>query len=127
MFENGFMPGDKKIDMENENTIVEELFYKLKDYSQTTLELYKLKAISKVSGVISGAITSILLLVLLFLVMICVTVGFSLLIGEWLGHAYWGFFIMTAIYIITGLILFAGRKKYMKAPISNKLIKELID
>ena len=121
------MPGDKKINMENETTIVEELFYKLKDYSQTTLELYKLKGISKVSGIISRAITSLLLLVLLFLVMICLTVGLSLLIGEWLGHAYWGFFIMTAIYIITGLILFAGRNKYMKEPISNKLIKELID
>ena len=121
------MPGDKKIDMENETTIVEELFYKLKDYGQTTLDLYKLKAISKVSGIVSRAITSILLLVLLFLVMICVTIGLSLLIGEWLGHAYWGFFIMTAVYIITGLILFAGRNKYMKAPISNKLIKELID
>lgn len=121
------MPGDKKIHMENETTIVEELFYKLKDYGQTTLELYKLKAISKVSGIISRAITSLLLLVLLFLVMICVTVGFALLIGEWLGHAYWGFFIMTAIYVIAGLVLFAGRNKFMKEPISNKLINELID
>lgn len=113
--------------MENDTTIVEELFYKLKDYGETTLDLYKLKAISKVSGIISGAITSVLLLVLFFLVLICISVGLSLLIGSWLGHVYWGFFIMTAIYIIIGLILFAGRKKYLKGPISDKLIKELID
>lgn len=113
--------------MENETTIVEKLFYKLKDYGQTTLDLYKLKAISKVSGLISAAITSIVLLVLFFLVLICISVGFSLLIGSWLGHVYWGFFIMTVIYIIIGLILFSGRKKYLKAPISDKLIKEIID
>lgn len=113
--------------MENETTIVEELFYKLKDYGETTLDLYKLKAISKVSGVISAAITYVVLLVLFFLVLICISVGLSLLIGTWLGHAYWGFFIMTAIYIIIGFILFSGRKKYLKAPISDKLIKELID
>lgn len=127
MFEKDYKPGDKIIDMENDTTIVEELFYKLKDYGETTLDLYKLKGISKVSGIISGAITSVLLLVLLFLVLICISVGLSLLIGSWLGNVYWGFFIMTAIYIIIGLILFAGRKKYLKGPISDKLIKELID
>jgi hypothetical protein len=113
--------------MENETTIVEELFYKLKDYGETTLTLYKLKAISKVSGIISATITYVLLMVLFFLVLICISVGLSLLIGSWLGHTYWGFFIMTAIYILIGLILFSGRKKYLKAPISDKLIKELID
>jgi len=36
--------------MENKTTIVEELFYKLKDYGETRLDLFKLKSINKVSG-----------------------------------------------------------------------------
>lgn len=113
--------------MENDPTTIEELYYKLKDYGETTVDLLKLKAINKVSGVSSSIITSIILLVLLFLVLICLSIGFALLIGAWLGNAYWGFFIMSALYIIIGLILFAVRKKILKEPISNKLIKELID
>jgi len=113
--------------MENDPTSVEALFYKLKDYIETTIDLYKLKAINKVLGFTSTVIGSIILIVLLFLAMICISTGFALLIGVWLGNAYWGFFIMGALYIIIGLVLYAARKKILKEPISNKLIKELID
>jgi len=121
------MSGDKMINMENKLTSLEELFYKLKDYGQTTLDLYKLKTINKVSGFLSNLIVGLLLIVLLFLVLICITIGLGLLIGSWLGNVYWGFFIMAAIYIIIGLVLYSGRKKILKEPVANNLIKELID
>lgn len=113
--------------MENDPTAVEELFYKLKDYVETTVDLLKLKAINKVSGFTSSVIVTIILTVLLFLIMICISVGFALLIGLWLGQAFWGFFIMGLLYFIIGLFLFTRRKKILKDPISNKFIKELID
>jgi hypothetical protein len=113
--------------MENDPTAVEELFYKLKDYGETTVDLLKLKAINKVSGFTSTLIVSVILIVLLFLILICISAGFALLIGVWLGSAYWGFFIMGILYIIIGLVLYASRKKILKEPIANKLIKELID
>jgi hypothetical protein len=84
--------------MENKPTNVEELFYKLKDYGDTRLDLFKLKAINKVSSFMSTLIVSIILIVLLFVVLICITIGFGLLIGGWLGNIFWGFFIMAAIY-----------------------------
>ena len=115
------------MNMQNDPTAVEELFYKLKDYAETTVDLFKLKAINKVSGFTSTLIVSIIIIVLLFLILICLSVGFALLIGSCLGHAYWGFFIMGVLYIIIGLALFAGRKKLLKTPIANKFIKELID
>jgi hypothetical protein len=60
-------------------------------------------------------------------VLICITIGFALLIGGWLGNIFWGFFIMAVIYIIIGLVLYSSRNKLLKLPISDKLIKELID
>jgi uncharacterized integral membrane protein len=122
-----FSPVIKIENMENDPTAVEELFYKLKDYIETTVDLYKLKAINKVSGFTSTIIVSIILIILLFLILICISVGFALLIGLWLGHAFWGFFIMGVLYLIIGLILFSSRSKLLKEPISNKFIKELID
>lgn len=122
-----FSPVIKIENMENDPTAVEELFYKLKDYIETTVDLYKLKAINKVSGFTSTVIVSVILIILLFLILICISVGFALLIGLWLGHAFWGFFIMGVLYLIIGLILFSSRSKLLKEPISNKFIKELID
>ncbi|MDQ2718914.1 MAG: phage holin family protein [Bacteroidota bacterium] len=119
--------GDKQTYMENKPTSVEELFYKLKDYGDTRLDLLKLKGINKVSSFLSLLIVSVVLIVLLFLVLICITIGLSLIIGALLGKAFYGFFIMAVIYIIIGLVLFSGRKKLLQNPVSDKLIKELLD
>lgn len=125
-----FLPGDKIIimnKMENEPTSVEELFYKLKDYGETSLNLLKLKAINKVLGFSSSLITLVFSLVFVFLILIFVSIGLALLVGEWLGHAYWGFFIMGLFYLIIWFILFLGKKKFFDQPVRDKLIKELID
>jgi len=126
-FKKDVSPVIKIENMEKDPTAVEELFYKLKDYIETTVDLFKLKAINKVSGFTSTVIVSIILIILLFLIMICISIGFALLIGLWLGQAFWGFFIMGVLYLIIGLILFASRGKLLKEPISDKFIKELID
>ena len=126
-FKKDVSPVIKIENMEKDPTAVEELFYKLKDYIETTVDLFKLKAINKVSGFTSTVIVSIILIILLFLIMICLSIGFALLIGLWLGQAFWGFFIMGVLYLIIGLILFASRGKLLKEPISDKFIKELID
>lgn len=121
------MSGDKINNMENNPTSVEVLFNKLKDYIETTVDLFKLKGINKVSGLLSTIIVSVILILLLFLMLFCISIGLALLIGMWLGHAFWGFFIMAGIYIIIGLVMYKSKNKLLKEPISNKLIKELVD
>lgn len=113
--------------MENQPTNVEEIFEKLKDYGETRLDLLKLKTVNKVSGFLSNLITSIFLLVILSMVIIFLFIGLALLIGTWLGHAYLGFLIISALFIIIGLVLYSSRHKILKTPISNSLIKTLID
>ena len=113
--------------MENKLTSVEELFYKLKEYGDTRLDLFKLKSINKVSGILTSLVVSIFLFVLLSLVLLCITLGIALLLGAWLGKVYYGFFIMAGIYIIIGLVLYYGRNKFLRTPVSDKLIKELLD
>lgn len=113
--------------METKTTDIEELFYKIRDYGETRFTLLKLKAINKVSGIASSAITLVFLLFLLFMILLCVTIGLSLLIGVWVGHAYLGFFIVGGIYVIIGLVLFLAKTKLIKTPISNSLIRKLVD
>ena len=113
--------------MENKPTNLEELFEKLREYADTRIDLFKLKSINKVSGFMSSVIASLVLVVILCSVLLCITIGAALLIGAWIGETYLGFFIVGVIYLITGLVLYSMRGKLIKAPISNKLIKELMD
>lgn len=113
--------------MDNKTTNVEELFYKLKEYGDTRMDLFKLKAISKVSGILSSILSGVILVLLLFLAIICITIALSLVIGEAIGNTYIGFLIMAVIYIIIGLVMYSNRKKLLKTPISNKFIKDFVE
>ena len=113
--------------MENKPTNVEELFYKLKEYGDIRLDLLRLKSINKISGILSTLMGVFIMVILLFLILVCITIGIALLLGAWLGKAYYGFFIVSGLYIIIGLVLYKGRDKYVKKPVSDKLIKELLD
>jgi len=113
--------------MENEQTNVEELYYKLKEYADLRLDLFRFQLIKKASDFFSTLTVIIFLLVLGFIVIVCFTIGIALVLGEWLGHSYYGFLIMGGLYIIIGLILYSVRDKFLKLSISDKLIKELLE
>jgi ABC-type multidrug transport system fused ATPase/permease subunit len=113
--------------MENKLTSIEELFNKFKDYADTRLDLFKLKAINKVSGIASTIVTMVIIFIIFLIVIICISVGAALLLGQLLGASSYGFFIIAVIYLIIGLVLYSRRGNLMKAPISNKLIKEMLD
>jgi hypothetical protein len=113
--------------MESKPSNIEELFDKLKDYIDATVDLFKLKSIKKVSGFLSTFTVGIILLGLLFLVAMFFTIGFALLIGAWLGKMYYGFFVMGGVFIIIALVLYSRRKKSVRTAISDWLIKELFD
>jgi hypothetical protein len=113
--------------MEGKPTNVEELFQKLKEYADVRLNLFKLKSINKLSGFMSISITIVILIFIFSTVFLCITVGAALLIGEWVGKIYYGFFIVGGIYLIIGLVIYSMRDKLIKNKVSNKLISELTD
>lgn len=115
------------MEMETSNTTVEDLFYKVKDYVNTRFDLLKLKAINKVSSILSKTITFIVILVLSVFILMLLSIGLALYLGYVLGHSYYGFFIVGGIYIIIGLILIVSRKALLKTPFSNWLIRTLMD
>ncbi|MEP7230662.1 MAG: hypothetical protein ABI691_10450 [Ginsengibacter sp.] len=113
--------------IEDKPTGIEELFNKVKEYAETRLSLYKLIAINKAAGFFSTFIISLILILVLFTVILCVSIGGALLIGQWLGAASYGFFIVAGLYLIVGLVLYSMRGNILKNPVSSKLIKEMVD
>ena len=62
-----------------------------------------------------------------FIFIVLLNIGIALLLGDLLGKAYYGFFIVAAFYAIIGIILYSSRDKWIKTPIINGLVKSLSD
>lgn len=115
------------MEMETENTTVEELFYKTKDYVNTRIDLFKLKAINKGSSVFSLTVSILFLVGVCLMVLLFLSAGLAFYLGEVLGSVHLGFFIVAGIYVLIGLIVFLLRKVLLKTPFSNWLIRHLMD
>ena len=106
---------------------VEALLEKVKDYIETRIELLKLKAIDKSSGILSTIISFLVLFIFSILFVILFSIGLALLIGDLLGKYYYGFFIVAALYIIIGLVVFYGRNKWIKPTVEKGMINSFLD
>ncbi len=113
--------------MENQSSPVESLIDSAKRYAETRIDLLKLKAVDKSSSFLSLLISMVIVILISFISLLLLSVGLALLIGACLGKTYYGFFVVGGFYLITGLVLFAFRNKWLKIPIANSMIKNLSD
>lgn len=109
------------------NSQIELLLEKVKDYIETRIELLKLRAIDKSSGILATVISVFVLAIFSIFFLILLSIGLALWIGELLGKSYYGFFIVALVYIIIGLVIFFSRNKWIKPPVESMMIKSFLD
>ena len=112
--------------MNNTQTPVEMLFQKAEDYSKTTIELLKLKAIGKTADVVSSLVSQLIIGIILLMFLLFINIGFALWIGSVMGKSYYGFIIVAGVYAFIGLVIYSFRNKLIKTPVSNSLIKQML-
>ncbi|HEY4107993.1 hypothetical protein [Puia sp.] len=112
--------------MEEQPTDIDILLSDAGDFIETRTTLWKYKTIESLADVSGELVSGLGLIVIASFVIITFSIGFALLIGEWLGKSYYGFFVMGGLYAILGLIIFAGRRKWLKNPFSNMLIRKIL-
>lgn len=115
------------METDNKTSSVESLLESFRNYSETRIDLLKLKAIDKSSSMISSVASIICVLLIAFIFIVLLNIGIALLLGSLLGKVYYGFFIVAAFYAIIGIILYSSRDKWVKTPIINSLVKSLMD
>ena len=89
-------------------------------------ELWKLEAVDKATDIASSLLSRILLFIIILIGVVAFNTGIALLIGRWLGEAYYGFFIVAGFYLLLGLILYLARNSLIKAPFYNAVINKLL-
>lgn len=115
----------KKKQMQDSRNQIETLFEKAVDYLETRLDLVKLKTTEKSSDVISSLVSNLILIIFLCLVLIMINIGVALFLGDLLGKNYYGFFVLAGFYILTGIVFYLFKDKWIKAPLSNTIIKKM--
>ena len=111
--------------MENATTI-EKLIEKAENYSKTTFELCKYNAVYKSADIFSSLAAKVIITLVIVLFSLLVNIGLSLWLGELIGHAYYGFFIIALLYLAIALLLYIFRYEWIKKPISNFIINQLV-
>lgn len=113
--------------MENIATNFNKLYQKAEQYSKTTLELVKLKTVDKTSDIISSITVSIIMILFVAMFALFLNIGVALWLGTILENSYSGFFIVGGLYFVFGLIVYYNRKKLIKAPVDDYIIKKLLE
>jgi len=112
--------------MEEQPTDIDILLSDAGDFIETRTTLWKYKTIESLADVSGELVSGLGMIVIVSFVIIIFSIGFALLIGEWLGKSYYGFFVMGGLYAIIALIVFAGRRKWLKDPFGNMLIRKIL-
>ncbi|MGH2664207.1 hypothetical protein [Flavobacterium sp.] len=107
--------------MEN-NSAIEKLIERAEAYAKTSLELYKYNAIDKSADIFSTLAVRLAITVVLIMFSLMINIGLALWIGEILGKAYYGFFVIAVFYLLLALLLYIFRKQWIKNPVSNFII-----
>src|ERR1700712_4846578 len=94
----------------------ETLLSKAGDYAETRAKLLKLKVADKASDTVSDAASALGIAGFAVFFIFLISTGLALLIGDWLGKSYYGFFIVAGIYAIAGIIFRANKDRFVKTP-----------
>jgi len=112
--------------MEDNAKLLEALLEKAADYSKTSFELIKLKALDKSSDLVSTVIPRTVAIVLFSSFMLFLNLGLSFWLGDILGRIYYGFFVVAAFYAVLGIIINFFFHKKFKEIVSNYFIRKML-
>ncbi len=111
--------------MKDKAVLIEVLFEKVESYTKTTLELYRLKAIDKITDVFATIASSLIIAVIIVLFFILFSIGLALYLGELLGKNYYGFFALGGFYALIALIFVMNRRAWLEIKLNDFLINQI--
>jgi hypothetical protein len=113
-------------DMEDSTNLLETLLERATEYGKTSIELVKLKTLDKTTDIVSSLVPASVVILLLASFLLFLNLGLALWLGEILGKTFYGFFVVAAFYIFTGIIVHFFLRKWIKRIVGNFLVKRAL-
>lgn len=110
--------------METPENSIETLFERAEAYGKTTYELSKLKILDLSTQLATTLVSRLAVIKFISLFAFVLSIGIALLLGEVLGRAYYGFFIVAVFYLVAGVVFYFFLGKWIKKPLSEFIIKQ---
>ena len=111
--------------MESQKAEFENLVDDIKDYINTSAELYKLKATRQGAEVASVVIINMIVILLASLVLLFASVAAAFLVSELTGKTYIGFILVAGFYAIVVTIVMVTKDRWLKGLFTDNIIRTL--
>jgi len=105
---------------------VEDLVDHVRDYMHVRADEVRLGIADRSSAVIAKLVAGALVTAIFFLCFAFVGVAMALLVGRMLHDLVVGFAIVALLYIIVGIIIWAGRHRLIGIPVMNSILDQLL-
>ncbi len=112
--------------METQKNLIDPLFEKAEAYGKTSFELLRLKALDKTADVTSTLFSRLLFILLAAVFAFTINIAIALWIGDLLGKAYYGFFIVAGFYALAAIVILIVHPS-IKTRVNNTIIKQLFN
>jgi len=112
--------------METPKSLIELLYEKIEEYGITTYELTKLKLLKTTAIVVPSLLSMLIVVFVLSTFILILSIGIALYLGELLGKLYYGFFIIAIFYLVIGIVLHFYLHKWIKKPVADLIIKQVL-
>jgi fatty acid desaturase len=112
--------------MDDKGNVFESLLEKVSEYGKTSYELVKLKAVDRTSDVVSSIVPHTIVFVLLVTFVLFLNLGVALWLGDILGKIFYGFFVVSAFYILSAIVMHFFMHKWLKRLITDYFVKQVL-
>jgi hypothetical protein len=112
--------------MEAQTNSIDPLLERAEAYGKTSFELLRLKTLSKAADVTSSLFSRTIFILLFSFFAFTINIAIALWIGDLLGKAYYGFFIVAGFYAIVSIVLLLAHNS-IKTRVNNSIIKQLFN
>jgi hypothetical protein len=111
--------------MEEDPTLIDTLFKKITEFGLTYFELLKLKAVDRITAVVSSVLPDLVVSILMIVFLLFLNIGAAFWLGDLLGNTCYGFLIIGAFYFFLGFIFHFFIRDRIKKAALNYLIKRI--
>ena len=112
--------------METPANLVESLWEQTEDYGKTSYQLSKLKVLESCILIVTSLVAKVGVILVASLFVLVFNIGIAFLLGDLLGKVYYGFFIVAAFYFFAAIILHLFLYKWIKNPVSDLIINQVL-
>lgn len=113
--------------MSNNGDFFSESKQKVEDYIKDRLLLIKLEVAEKTSRVMASMITGLLVILFAFFIIFFLSLMAGYLLGELIHHIYWGFGIVSGVYVIALIMVMTLGKNIIEKRIARIVIDIFFD